>query len=285
MKIKLCALAILLVLSLMLPSCGMLRTATVVTTAPETTAPAESTAAVSETEAESIAVKPSVPTKNPSDPLTVCIDAGHGFTDPGCTSDYLGGKYERELTADYAEILKEKLEAEGVRVIMLRDDSNFIDAETVADGAAKAGVEVLDSKLVSGGRFAPYNRAVWTNVLHHETYIDLFISLHIDSYEEDENVKGTRVYYCTDTVNAVQSKRLCDNVAETVKTALPDTEARSFPKGAEEAYVVIKHTEMPSVLVEMGFATNKSDAENILSEDWREDFCTALANGITKYAG
>jgi len=32
------------------------------------------------------------------------------------------------------------------------------------------------------------------------------------------------------------------------------------------------------------FATNKDDAENILSEDWREDFCTALADGIIKYA-
>ena len=28
----------------------------------------------------------------------VLIDAGHGFADPGCTSDYLNGVYESQLT-------------------------------------------------------------------------------------------------------------------------------------------------------------------------------------------
>jgi len=269
---------------MMLPSCGMLRKATVVTNPPETTETAAPTETESQTAEDISEIKPTVPVKNPGDPLTVCIDAGHGFTDPGCTSAYLGGKYERELVAEYADLLKEKLEGAGVRVILLRDDDNFINTDKIAEGAKKYGVAVLDSKLVSGGRFAPYNRAVWANVLHRETYIDLFISLHIDSYEDSEDIKGTRIYYCTDTASAVLSKRLCDTLSDTVKTALPDTDARSFPKGTADAYVVIKHTDMPSVLVEMGFATNKDDAENILSEDWREDFCTALADGIIKYA-
>ena len=283
MKTKLLSALALIMSMLVLSSCGMFRDATV----PE--AVTESESAVTDTSNESEeapeAVTPVIPVKNPDDPLTVCVDAGHGFTDPGCTTDYLEGLYEREIVAEYAEALKTKLEEAGCRVIMLRDNDNFITAETVAAEAKKLGVSVHDSKLVSGGRFAPYNRAVWANVLHRDTYIDVFISLHIDSYEDMQSVRGTRVYYCSDTAYSLMSKKLCDSVSEAVKNALPDTNARSFPKSTADAYVVTKHTEMPSVLVEIGFATNPDDAKNILDETWRGEFCDALVKGIEAFAG
>lgn len=281
MKIKFCSIfAFVTSAVLLLSSCSMFRTATspeessVLTSAPDST----DTEAVTE-------LRPVIPAKDPDDPLTVCIDAGHGYTDPGCTTKYLDGRYEREIVAEYADILKEKLEGEGYRVILLRDDENYVDAAEIADTARKLGMTFLEDKLVDDGRFAPYNRAVWTNVLHRETYIDLFVSLHIDSFDSMESVRGTRIYYCTDTAYSVSSKRLCDTLSETVKEALPDTNARSFPKNTADAYVVTKHTEMPSVLIEMGFATNPDDAANILNEDWRDSFCAAVAAGIKNYAG
>ena len=148
-----------------------------------------------------------------------------------------------------------------------------------------AEFEDLEDKLVDDGRFAPYNRSVWANVLHRDTYIDLFVSIHIDSFEEMESVRGTRIYYCTDTPYSIGSKKLCDALAESVKAALPDTNARSFAKSSAEAYVVTKHTEMPSVLIEMGFATNPDDAASILDTEWRDSFCRAIADGIKAYSG
>lgn len=229
-------------------------------------------------------VRPVIPVREEGAPLTVCIDAGHGYTDPGCTTDYLGGRYEREIVAEYADTLKAKLEEAGCRVILLRDDDNYVDADTIAARAHELGMSFMEDKLVDDGRFAPYNRCVWANALHRETYIDLFISLHIDSFDSMESVRGTRIYYCSETSYSTDSARLCDSLVQAVRDALPDTNARSFAKDTAEAYVVTKHTEMPSVLVEMGFATNKEDAESILSDDWRDDFCAALARGVTAYA-
>ncbi len=221
-----------------------------------------------------------MPVREHGAPLTVCIDAGHGYTDPGCTTDYLGGRWEREIVAEYADVLKEKLEAAGCRVVLLHDDDNYVDADMIARRARELGMSFMEDKLVDDRRFAPYNRSVWANVLHRDTYIDVFISLHIDSFESMESVRGTRIYYCSESSCSSESRVLCESLAETVKTALPDTNARSFAKTRSEAYVVTKHTEMPSVLVEMGFATNREDAENILEPEWRGRFCDALVAGI-----
>ena len=103
MKIKLLSALALIMSILMLSSCGMFRDDTV----PEAVTESESAVTDTSNESEEATepVTPVIPVKNPDDPLTVCVDAGHGFTDPGCTTDYLEGLYEREIVADY---LKER---------------------------------------------------------------------------------------------------------------------------------------------------------------------------------
>ena len=49
---------------------------------------------------------------------------------------------------------------------------------------------------------------------------------------------------------------------------------------SSEAYYVIKHITAPSVLIEMGFITNESDASNMLSEEWRQKMAESVAAGI-----
>ena len=51
----------------------------------------------------------------------------------------------------------------------------------------------------------------------------------------------------------------------------------------EECYTVLYKTRVPSVLLECGFITNKSDAEKLKDPDWQDAFCIAVANGIDKY--
>lgn len=281
MRKKLIFIAVLLAATALLSSCSLLVDAERSDTSGSTTA--SEIPSVSEDTSDTTDetnVKPVVPVREVGAPLTVCIDAGHGYTDPGCTTEYLDGRYEREIVTEYADVLKEKLEAAGCRVILLRDDDNYVDADTIASRARELGMSFMEDKLVDDSRFAPYNRCVWANALHRETYIDFFISLHIDSFDSMESVCGTRIYYCSDTSYSSDSARFCESIAEAVKSSLPDTNARPFAKNSSEAYVVTKHTEMPSVLVEMGFATNKTDAENILDETWRDEFCEALSVGI-----
>lgn len=221
-----------------------------------------------------------VPTKRPGDPFTVCIDPGHGYVDPGSTSDYLEGKWEREVVRDYAERLKEKLEAEGCRVIMLWDENVYVTAAEVASEAKKLGIEIKEDKLVDDRRFAAYNRSVWANVLHRETYIDAFVSLHVNTYPADENVKGTRIYYCSETKWSAESSKLCTSLAGALSKVLPSQKVRYYADKAEDSFVVTKVPEMASVLVEIGFVTNPDEARNILDAEWSDSFVEGLCSGI-----
>lgn len=224
-----------------------------------------------------------VPRRVEGDPLTVCIDAGHGYTDPGCTSDFLGGVYESEITMKYAEELKSVLEGIGCRVIMLHTPDKFVTVDEIVAGADKIGLVYMKDKLLDDGRFYSYNRTVWANVLHRETFIDAFISVHINAFPEDKTVSGTRTYYFAEGGYRELSASLCESITLSVKDALPEQKPKYYAKNTAEAFVVNKHAHMPSALVEVGFATNKKDAENILDDEWRVAFVTAVAEGIVNY--
>lgn len=230
-------------------------------------------------------VVPVIPTPIPGAPKSVCIDAGHGYNDPGCTSDYLKGKYEREITAEYANELKASLEAAGYRVVMLREGDKCPSVKEIEKAADAVGMEYMPDKLVDDGRFAAYNRTVWANTLHRESYIDLFISLHVDSYDASEDVRGTRVYYCSENDYSSDSAKVCADVTGQMKKYLPDQNTKYYAKNWEDAFVVTKRSDMPSFLMEMGFATNKTDAENMLDSEWRDKLIRAITDGVREYFG
>ena len=52
---------------------------------------------------------------------------------------------------------------------------------------------------------------------------------------------------------------------------------------ADDAYYVIKHIDVPSVLTELGFVTNREDAENMLTDAWRQTAAQGIADGILAY--
>ncbi len=230
-------------------------------------------------------VPPVIPAPEPGAPKTICIDAGHGYVDPGCTTEHLNGAYERDIVAEYADLLAKKLEAEGYRVIMLHTEDKYVTAEEVIAAANSLGMTYKPDKIVDDGRFAAYNRTVWANVLHRETYIDLFISLHIDNFPANADVSGTRIYYCSNNNYTEQSGAFVTALTEGIMTKVKDQRASGFALSFDDAYIVTKHTDMPSALVEIGFASNKAEAENILDEDWRESFVDGLVDGVDKYFG
>ncbi len=225
---------------------------------------------------------PVIPTREKGAPLTVCIDAGHGYDDPGCIPEYFNGGNERDLVAQYALELKAKLEAQGCNVIMLHTPEKYVTAAEVAQAADKMGMTYKKESLVDDRRFAAYNRSIWANVLHRETFIDLFISLHVDYFGE-EYVRGTRVYYCNEYAYAKESEIYCGDVVAALGETVPEMNPRMFPKGVKEALVVTKCTDMPSLLVEIGFASNREDAEAMQDEDWMDKFVSGLADGIITY--
>lgn len=72
---------------------------------------------------------------------TVCVDPGHGGSDPGAVN---GALYEKDVVLDVAKNLKAMLEKSGYKVYMTREDDTFLkpSGKAMAGNAAKADIFV-----------------------------------------------------------------------------------------------------------------------------------------------
>ena len=231
-------------------------------------------------------VFPNAVLPNPDDGVTVvCIDAGHGYVDSGTVSGLPSGMTERDLVDQYAEALRAELVSRDIVVIMLRNNEVYIDAKQVESLAKQYQVNYMPDKLVNDRRFAAYNRSVYANVLNMQQPIDLLISLHADAFVGSSSVNGTRIYYCSENNYTARSSKLSDKLASAIKAVLPDTRAKSYADDWDSAYTITKRTNMPSVLVEIGFCTSPTDVQNMLNETWRNTFVNAMADGVEAFVG
>jgi len=194
--------------------------------------------------------------------FVVCIDPGHGYDDPGAVCpDTIGDASEKDITLAAGLKLRDILIEAGISVILTRHD------DIVPESLGGAGQYTLD----------PFERVDFV-LAHPET--DLFISLHCDAYAEDPSVGGTRIYIYEKAAAGT------DYYAQTLSVSIGEALGANVPiisKDIYEAYYVTKKLPIPSALIEMGFITNPADAENLLSDAWREKFAMGVAAGIIEF--
>ncbi len=203
---------------------------------------------------------PSVPSKK----LTICIDPGHGFTDTGAESEFLGQYHENDITIAMSNKLADELKSMGYGVIMTHDGQTF----------PKSAID--DGNNV----FNPNERVSYVNGLGNK--INYFVSLHCNSYD-DPSVSGTRVYfYERSTSSSYESDgyKSAEAIAKQIESDFPGA-----PKPTAELgnYAVVREISVPGTLIEMGFVTNENDAKDMLDEEWRNEYAKSIAKGIDSY--
>ena len=187
----------------------------------------------------------------------ICLDPGHGFDDPGTSSELLGGVFEKDI----AFRAKKLLEDRGYSVIMTRDSDTNPPGE-------------------NWYLFNPKKRIEFFNK-HPE--IDLFVSVHCNSFESDTTVNGTRIYYCQSN-NPSRTPILASCVASAIDKYNASARAsRCFGMAESEAYAVTRGVTVPSILIETGFVTNPEDAAAMLSDEWRDNMAAGIADGVIAY--
>lgn len=174
----------------------------------------------------------------------VCIDPGHGGTDRGSTS---GGRDEANDNLAMALALREELLRRGIGVAMTRTSDVSV---------------------------ALKNRPAIANSVD----ADYFISLHRNAVESG-SAQGIEVWH---------SRRAGAHTlsfADHVENALLDagvTKSRGCRGGSagnpNQDYAVCRLTEMPAVLVELGFLTDWED--NQLFDEHQADYASALADAV-----
>jgi N-acetylmuramoyl-L-alanine amidase len=221
-------------------------------------------------------------------PLVV-LDPGHGGLDTGTKAP--GGQQEKDIVLDFAHRLRDRIEKTGkYRAALTRDDDTFIPLADRVRIARSAGAE-------------------------------LFVSIHADALPRSEgDAQGATVYTLSDTATDPAAARLAEeeNRADVVagvdlKTEPDDVagilidlaqrETRSFSlqfahklvgslKGVSRlhkepiksaGFRVLRAPDLPSVLIELGYVSNKEDLQSLLSDSWRDHTADAVAGAIDGY--
>lgn len=173
----------------------------------------------------------------------ITVDAGHGDHDPGAVAF---GVKEKHIVLNTSIYLQEKLEAAGATVVMTRDDDTFVE---LTDRAKLAN----DSKS------------------------SIFVSIHANAAGSGA-AHGTETFWNAAHYSA-ESKDLAEKIQKRLIAVL-STRDRGVKEGN---FSVLRNTKMPSVLVELGFITNKLEADRLNSAAFQKDAAEAIYLGILDF--
>jgi N-acetylmuramoyl-L-alanine amidase len=229
-------------------------------------------------------VKPS----NDGRPL-VMLDPGHGGVDAGAVAP--SGEMEKAIVLEFAQALREKLEHSGkYRVAMTRSDDTFIPLAERVRISRTAGAS-------------------------------LFVSIHADAITHNTaEVRGATVFTLAETASDAEAGRLAEseNRADVIAGVdlstepeevadilidLTQRETKNFSAHFARAVVselkatarlnknplksagfrVLKAPDVPSVLIELGYMTNKEDLKLITSDAWRARNADAIMQSINTF--
>jgi N-acetylmuramoyl-L-alanine amidase len=220
----------------------------------------------------------------------VVIDPGHGGVDNG-TQAGGGENNEKDLVLGFGLALRDRIEKSGkYRVVMTREDDTFV-------------------PLADRVRIARNQSAA------------LFVSIHADALPRGEgDAQGATIYTLSDRASDSEAERLAEteNKADAIggvnlteePTEVADilidlarretrtfsnrfarllmgemkTTARMHKRPLKSAgFKVLKAPDVPSVLVELGYVSNKDDLEHLLSENWRTRIVGSMGQAIDAF--
>lgn len=106
---------------------------------------------------------------------------------------------------------------------------------------------------------------------------DYFISIHVDSFS-DPNAHGTTSY-------ALSSGGKGEQIAKGIQSELVAATGLT-DRGVKYAnYWVLKQTDCPAVLIEIGFISNPAEEALMKSDAWDEKIASAACRGFSKAVG
>lgn len=185
----------------------------------------------------------------------VCVDPGHGGTDPGKVG--INGQLEKDINLAIAKKLKTYLEASDVTVVLTRDK----DMGLYSSGDAHKKMADMRKRCQ----------------LIEEVKPDLVISIHQNSYHE-EAIRGGQVFYYK---TSVRGKQLAQILQERFDYVLGDANKRQAK--ANDNYYLLLHVKEPIVIAECGFLSNREEAEKLETKEYQDRLAWTLHMGIMEY--
>lgn len=212
---------------------------------------------------------------------TVLLDAGHGGDDPGAAHN---GVLERRLTLDLAKRAGAILAAKGFRVRYTRFDDRTVSLERRADRVRSARADVFVSIHVNAHR---------SKAMHGlETYqLDFGRTSAKERRAAAKNALRGRSPGSALTPQRLfaaqprETRRLARAVHRSMLSSLKKGKFAVRDGGLKTASLyVLRRCGVPGVLVEVGYCTNKREAERLSRREYRAALARGIAEGVARYA-
>lgn len=219
----------------------------------------------------------------------VVLDAGHGGHDPGNLGNgYLEKTIALEVVLKVGQLLSKD---DGIEVIYTRDDDTFVDLFVRGEIANKANADLFVSV---------HCNAHGSEASGAETFV---LSLNGNTKNIEVAKKENSVIYLEDNYeekysdydlnspefvigSTIMQEEFLDQsiaLAKLVQDNFVKKLRRKDRRVKQAAFIVLHQTFMPSVLVELGFLTNKNEGAYLSSDKGQKEMATAIANAILTY--
>jgi N-acetylmuramoyl-L-alanine amidase len=233
-----------------------------------------------------------VPAVSPHDDgkCVVVIDPGHGGKDPGAVAN---GLREKDINLKVGRYLFDILKSKGIQPVLTRSTDVYLKLSDRTDIAMKRNA-------------------------------DLFVSLHCNALPAGRHARGVEIYLMalpTDEhameLARIENKELTNGGTEAAEAAEKRTqmllkilgdmqqnakiqESTGFAEAlftagkrgglpmrrvAQAPFYVLRGASMPSVLIEMGFLTEASEAAQLKRSDYQKKLASFIARGVMEYLG
>ena len=230
---------------------------------------------------------PSIPPPRLGDAFVVVIDPGHGGVDPGAIG--IGGAREKHIVLAVARRIRDLFRKDPrYRIVLTRSRDTFIPLRGRINIARKAGADIfLSLHADSVSRPTTRGAGVYTlsekasdreaaSLARKENRVDLIAGVNL-SAESDEVTSILIDLAQRETMNL--SAELAEVLVRHMKQS---TRVRTNPHRFA-GFVVLKAPDVPSVLVELGFLSNRTDENLLKTKRGQAVLADAIARAIRTY--
>ncbi|WP_332065584.1 N-acetylmuramoyl-L-alanine amidase [Bartonella sp. CB189] len=223
-------------------------------------------------------------------PLHFCvvIDPGHGGMDGGAQG--VTGVLEKNITLAFARALQNELKRDShINVILTRDSNTFLRLSERVKKAQQFNADLFISiHADSIGLRYLRGATVYTisdkasdeiakSLAESENKVDL-----LDGLPEEESIEITDIL--TDLIRR-ETHTFSVNFANSVISNLSKSHIKLINNPHRYAgFQVLKAPDIPSVLIEIGYLSNKEDEQLLNNPNWRKQVAVAIANSIRQFA-
>jgi N-acetylmuramoyl-L-alanine amidase len=221
-------------------------------------------------------------------PLIV-IDPGHGGIDNGTRA--ATGEMEKTIVLEFCLMLRDKLEKIGkYRVVMTRSEDNFVplgDRVGLARAREASLFVSIHADALARGEGDAQGTTVYTlserpsdaraaRLAETENRADVIAGLDLSS--EPKDVAGILI-----DLARRETKTFSVQFAQALVTSMKASTRLHQNPLKSASFVVLKAPDVPSVLVELGFVSNKTDLKSLTSLEWRVRTADAIVQAVDTY--